>query len=62
MKEMLVEFVVYTLAILAGIYLFVEVGNEIFTQIAMLYEGVPERILIPKDSALVHVGVFFIYT
>lgn len=58
MKEILVKFTIYTVAVCIGVILFVKIGNEIFIQFVMLYEGVPERALIPEESSLVHVGIF----
>ena len=58
MKETLVKFTIYTLSVSVGIYLFVKIGSEIFIQFTMLYEGVPERTLIPKESGLVYIGIF----
>ncbi len=60
MKETLVKFAIYTLSVLASIFLFVKIGNEIFIQIAMLYEGVPERTLLPEESGLVHIGIYLL--
>lgn len=58
MIETLVKFAIYVLAVFVGIFLFVIIGSEIFMQTVMLYEGVPERTFIPKESALVHIGLF----
>ena len=58
MKEALIKFAIYTSSVFAGIYLLVTIGHELFIQFVMLYEGVPERTLIPKESALVNVGIY----
>jgi len=58
MKELLIKTTIYTSAVLFGVFIFIVIGGELFIQIVMLYEDVPERALIPKESALVHLGIF----
>jgi len=57
MNETLVKFIIYTLSISVCVVLFVKVGEEIFVQAAMLYEGVQERELLPKEGGLVQIGI-----
>ena len=60
MKETLVKFTIYILSLIVCVTLFVKVGSEIFVQIAMLYEGVPERDLLTKESGLAQVGIILL--
>ena len=60
MKESLVKFIIYTSSVSVCVLFFVTVGGEIFVQASMLYEGVPERELLPKEGGLVQIGIFLL--